>query len=307
MEVIYSQNNLRAVWQVAPPGPADTVQLAHAGAEDLALLHMRASRLAGAFSAQEQGRELWFGVMLVSQGAQSIAMKRCRITLTAGDIAIWRNDVSCDFETQKGVEKLQVLVPAEVMHQHWPSLVPDTTSLKVKTHSAMPALALGFLESLWRQKEYLGPTELHAAIHAALDMLEKGQTMVLPSQSRRTDRLTPILRFLDEFLEDPALGPSSIAQRFGYSLRTLHALFARHGTTVASEIRERRLERCRLDLTRSNPGLTILDLSGRWGFSDASHFSKLFKAKYGVGPKAYRGALGPVNTNHAVLRQPVRS
>lgn len=293
MNIIFSQANLSATWHVARPSPATTAQLAHAAADDLALLQMRARSLAGAFSVQEQaeGSGLLFGVMFMTQGGQSIRMNRSSVTLVAGDVAIWRSDVSCDFETNEGVEKLQVLIPGEIMHQYWPCLVPDSACLKVKARSTLPALSKGFLESLWRQKDYLSPAELNAAIHAALDLLEKGQHIALPARSRHPDRLAPILRFLDEALADPALSPSTIAQRFGYSLRSLHALFARHGKTVSCEIRERRLERCRLALTSLNPEASISDLAMRWGFSDASHFSKIFKAKYGVGPRAYREAL----------------
>lgn len=290
MNIIYSQAHLSATWHVARPSPATTAQLAHAAADDLALLQMRARGLAGAFSAQEQaeGCGLLFGVMFMTQGGQSIRMNRSSVALAAGDVAIWRSDVSCDFETHEGVEKLQVLIPGEIMHQHWPCLVPDSAHLEVKAHSALTALSRGFLESLWRQKDYLSPAELHAAIHAAIDLLEKGQH-IAPARSRHPDRLTPILQFLDEALADPALSPSTIAQQFGYSLRSLHALFARHGKTVSCEIRERRLERCRLALTSLNPEASISDLAMRWGFLDASHFSKLFKARYGMGPRAYRG------------------
>lgn len=290
MEVVYSQGRLRAAWHLTPTGSDADVQLAHANAEDLALLQMRAPRLEGSFSAMEQSGESLYGVLFVCNGSQSIRMKRSGVALTTGDVAVWRGDVSCDFESGMGIEKLQILVPGDLMRQNWPALVPDAAPLRVKTHSAMPALARGFLESLWRQRDHLSPTELRVAIHAAMDMLEQAQSMEGTNHARSTDRLSPIIRFVDDSLEDAALSPTSIAQHFGYSLRTMHALFARSGKTVAGEIRDRRLERCRLALAQSRTELSIGDLAIRWGFADASHFSKLFKAKYGIGPRAYRNA-----------------
>ncbi len=290
MEVTYSQGDLKAAWHIAPLQSGTNVHMAHACAEDLALLRMRGPRLEGSFSAQEQSGAPLYGVLFLTEGQQSIRTKRSGIELAAGDIAIWRSDVSCDFESLSGIEKLQLLVPAEVMHKKWQALVPDAACLRVKTHTAMPTLARGFLETIWHQRDYLSAAELRAAIHASMDMLEQGQTMVSSHSESSTDRLSPIIRFVDDSLEDAALSPSMIASRFGYSLRTVHALFATHGKTVSGEIRDRRLERCKLALAKSRTDLSISDLANRWGFSDASHFSKLFKSKYGVGPRAYRNA-----------------
>lgn len=290
MEITYSQGDLSAVWHIAPPAPGANIRMAHACAEDLALLQMRGPRLEGCFSAQEQSGTPLYGVMFVKEGHQSIRMKRSGVELAAGDIAIWRSDISCDFESRSGIEKLQLLVPAEVMHKKWPALVPDAACLRVKTDTAMPTLACGFLETIWRQRDYLSAAELRAAIHASMDLLVQGQTMVSSHSASSADRLSPIIRFVDESLEDAALSPSMIACRFGYSLRTMHAMFAKQGKTVSGEIRNRRLERCKLALAQSRSDLSISDLANRWGFSDASHFSKLFKLKYGVGPRAYRNA-----------------
>jgi len=289
MEIVYAQDQLRAVWQLSPPGAGTRVGLDQALAQEMALLHLRADALEGSFSAHEQGPELMFGVLFVARGSQSIRMKQAGLTLNAGEVAVWRNDVSCDFKTHDRIEKWQVLIPGPVMHRHWPGLAPDAGCLRLNAHSAMPALALGFLESLWRRKEHLEAAELQVALHATLDLLHKGQQMVPTPRPPGIDRLSPILRFIDDALEDPALGPSTIARQFGISLRTLHALFAGRGHTVAGAIRERRLEQCRQALQHdAGTGLGISELALRWGFSDAAHFSKLFKSRYGMGPRAYR-------------------
>jgi AraC-like DNA-binding protein len=60
---------------------------------------------------------------------------------------------------------------------------------------------------------------------------------------------------------------------------------------VAALIRRRRLERCRIDLTRSDR--TVAAVAARWGFADPAYFSRLFKATYGYNPtalKSYNGA-----------------
>ncbi|GAA2788117.1 hypothetical protein GCM10010470_23340 [Saccharopolyspora taberi] len=54
-------------------------------------------------------------------------------------------------------------------------------------------------------------------------------------------------------------------------------------------IRQRRLERCRRDLT--NPHLRqrpVHAIAARWGFTDPAHFSRIFRAAYGLSPSDYR-------------------
>lgn len=64
----------------------------------------------------------------------------------------------------------------------------------------------------------------------------------------------------------------------------LHKLFEDQPLTVAALIRCRRLERCRAELTGSKR--TVTAVAARWGFSDPTHFSKLFKATYGYNARA---------------------
>ncbi|MFD0821826.1 helix-turn-helix domain-containing protein, partial [Micromonospora zhanjiangensis] len=107
----------------------------------------------------------------------------------------------------------------------------------------------------------------------------------LPGETRQTALRARVHAFIDENLGDPALGPSTVAAAHHISLRTLHRLFAAEETTVAGEIRLRRLRRCRRDL--DNPRLRhqpVHAIAARWGFRDKAHFSRLFTATYGMGP-----------------------
>lgn len=95
--------------------------------------------------------------------------------------------------------------------------------------------------------------------------------------------------FIQRRLADPRLSPAVIAGAHGISTRYLHKLFHAQHLTVAGWIRQRRLERCRHDLAdphlRSHP---VHAIAARWGFTDGAHFSRLFRATYGVPPGDYR-------------------
>ncbi|MGX1135491.1 AraC-like DNA-binding protein [Streptomyces glaucescens] len=96
-----------------------------------------------------------------------------------------------------------------------------------------------------------------------------------------------IRRFVSENLQDPALGPELIAERHRVSVRYVHKVFATQGTTLSRWIRERRLHECRRELARSGrtgPAVPVSTVARRWGFTNASHFSRNFRARYGISP-----------------------
>lgn len=101
-----------------------------------------------------------------------------------------------------------------------------------------------------------------------------------------------ILAHIDKNLALPKLGPASIAATHFISTRHLHALFQEYqDMTVSAWIRSRRLERCRRDLV--DPVLAnrpLAAIAARWGFVDPAHFSRVFKATYGVSPREFRSA-----------------
>jgi AraC-like DNA-binding protein len=104
--------------------------------------------------------------------------------------------------------------------------------------------------------------------------------------------LDRVLAYIDQRLEDE-LSPESIASAHYVSVRYLHALFERRGDTVGQHIRHRRLDRIRRDLTdRDLAHLPSYIIAARWGIPNPSHFSKLFRAEFGMSPSEFRQEVG---------------
>lgn len=108
-------------------------------------------------------------------------------------------------------------------------------------------------------------------------------------QARRRALQLHIRDFIQQHLADPRLSPETVAAAHGISTRQLYALFRDQGVSIAAWIRERRLERCRRDLTDSSKlSRPIQAIAARWGFPDPAHFSRTFRAAYGMSPRDYR-------------------
>lgn len=129
-----------------------------------------------------------------------------------------------------------------------------------------------------------------------------GHLEVRPADVDRAHRalLLQTVAFIEEHLGDAELTPADIAASQHISTRYLHKLFHAEGTTVSAWIRERRLEQCSRDLR--DPALahrSVSSIAARWGLPDAAHFSRLFRASFGMSPRDYRMSCGTAVTAEA--------
>ncbi|MEU0397073.1 helix-turn-helix domain-containing protein [Streptomyces sp. NPDC006208] len=116
----------------------------------------------------------------------------------------------------------------------------------------------------------------------------------MPQESGRSALLVRIHAHIERSLGDPELSPVTIAAAHHLSVRSLHRLFADQGTTVSDWIRERRLERCRRELTDPmSRDMPIRTVAARWGYSSPAGFTRAFRTAYGLTPQEYRGQGAP--------------
>lgn len=100
---------------------------------------------------------------------------------------------------------------------------------------------------------------------------------------------TRIRRYVEARLFDPDLGPASIAAALGLSPRYLRLLVAGDGESLTAYILRRRLEECARRLRDpQQAGRSVTEVAFACGFNDTSHFSRVFKARFGCSPREYR-------------------
>ncbi|MGW0704337.1 helix-turn-helix transcriptional regulator [Streptomyces sp. NPDC002867] len=80
-----------------------------------------------------------------------------------------------------------------------------------------------------------------------------------------------------------------MAAAHNISVRHVHRLFQDEWTTAGRWIQHRRLEACRRELGRPGRNVpTVMTIARRFGFTSPSHFSRAFRAAYGVSPREWR-------------------
>ncbi|MER5325176.1 helix-turn-helix domain-containing protein [Streptosporangium roseum] len=98
-----------------------------------------------------------------------------------------------------------------------------------------------------------------------------------------------IIEYLRAHLAEPDLSAARVARAHHISIRQLYSIMADAGLSLASWIRTHRLEECRKALAQPDARhQTIETVAHRWGFTNATHFSRLFKQAYGKTPREWR-------------------
>ena len=90
-------------------------------------------------------------------------------------------------------------------------------------------------------------------------------------------------------LGDGDLTLQQISDQQHVSARYIQKLFQQAGMSFSQYLRQRRLEHCHADLASvAHRNLSISEICFRWGFNDAAHFSRSFRADYGMTPRTFR-------------------
>ncbi|EFL28305.1 AraC family transcriptional regulator [Streptomyces himastatinicus ATCC 53653] len=185
------------------------------------------------------------------------------------------------------------LSEAELPHLIARPIQPDT-ALSAMLLPIISRLADGAGPHPWPIRRQIARTLLDLLATLAtgvLDTLDTLGTGDMEDRRAGADRahLARVHAFINKHLADSGLSPETIARHHGISVRYLHKLFQEHGTTVGRWIRQRRLEECRKELARGGrSSRTVAAVAQHWGFISPAHFSRVFRAAYGMSPREWQ-------------------
>ena len=169
----------------------------------------------------------------------------------------------------------------------------------LEAHGARPGLVLrhqmpsvgvlrAFVTSIFSQR-WSGPMSKSES-DAMADVLQRLLVNALchrAEEARPTALRERLLDFVEENLGNGALRTGSIAQGLGVTAREVQMAFAEMSTTASDYINGRRLALAAHRLRTGQRGASLSDLAYELGFSDAAHFSRRFRERFGEPPSAY--------------------
>ncbi len=105
----------------------------------------------------------------------------------------------------------------------------------------------------------------------------------------KSEYIQRIKHFIRRNLDSECLSPDTIAAAHDISTRYLHMLFADENVSISRYILHLRLKHCRAALADpSFADYSVSEIAYRFGFNDASHFSRAFKSEYQQTPARFR-------------------
>lgn len=240
-----------------------------------------------------RGGEGYFKVSLLLSGSSMLVQDGREVLMRPGDLTIYDTSRPYSLLFDEDFQNLIMMFSKSRLDLP-PAFVDELTAVSLSEEQRhLSPVVTSFLAQFPRQLMPLD-TQLRAKLaRTSLDLLGTLLSSILCTAPEEADPHTQLFQrirgHIDINLGAPDLCPEQIATAHFISVRTLHSIFRRAGTTVSTWVRERRLERCRADLV--DPAFAdqaVSTVALRWGFTDAAHFSRVFKAQYGVPPREIR-------------------
>lgn len=230
-------------------------------------------------------------------GQAMVSQQGRNSTLDPGDFTIVDSCLPYKITYDQPVHRLILRLPRSTFHRRL-KFCGNPMAMIFPGASGMNAVFVNFINTLLYERSAISDRHFDTLFNHVTDFLvasfesELDGSQSQSSGSRPADQLTRIQSYISNYVADPDLSPKAIAKAFGITDRYLHYLFKPTGSTVTSWIWQLRLEKCQEALSSvSHSKRSISEICYAWGFNDSAHFSRKFKAHFGVSPRDYRNAI----------------
>ncbi|MGC2780684.1 MAG: helix-turn-helix domain-containing protein [Bradyrhizobium sp.] len=221
-------------------------------------------------------------------GAGWIRQGGCETELKPGEWALFDGRIPTSFLLPDDTRAIGLTIPQA--HCDWRVRIePGGVRLHRSVESRIACAAL--LEALGAD-DWVEPQSQSSLQTFLLDVVQASLPTAVASNGPRPARiglkLDQARQFIEAGLGDPDLTPECIGEAIGLSRRSLYRMFGVLGKTPMEYIYEMRLAEAARQLRRKvTNGPSVTAIAHAVGFVDSSHFSRLFRARYGVSPSQW--------------------
>jgi AraC-like DNA-binding protein len=237
--------------------------------------------------------DAWLMLLVQTEGPGILHQDGRAAMLGPGDMVLFDSTRGYSFDFESPFRQTVVKIP----HRRLAARLPPPSlwlGRAIPATSTLGKVLAAHIATVSSSIEAIAPAVRPGLVERTIDLIAFTFSAALndahPSASTaRRMLLMRAIQFVDAHIHDPALAPADVAAALGISVGYLHRLFQGAGTSVGGHIRERRLEGCRDQLgSPLHAGEHITEIAMRWGFNDLPHFSRAFRARYGMAPRDYR-------------------
>lgn len=218
-------------------------------------------------------------------GISTTTQRGRTVSLSVGDATCVLTDEPYELEISDRNEMLVIEFPVAAMRDR-PIQPAVTIDRAMPVNGVLRDMAGSLFQQNWPGDIAAEEAEAVGKSISQLVPLVVGNAP-MPVEQDNSDLRRRIFAFIDGNISDSAMRTGKIADSLGIQPRDVQAVFAELATTPTTYIIERRLFLAaqRLGGESCQPALT--DLAYDLGFSDAAHFCRRFKSRFGISPGAY--------------------
>ena len=239
-----------------------------------------------------RSRDAHYLISLQRSGVSRMFQGENACELRPGDVGLVDGTRPFRVEFPRTVDRVVAVIPHAQLHSRAPWLDRQPPN-RMSGHSPLSGALRFYLERL-AGPDCTSPAEAVALTENVCNIIAlmtagNGGEHSSARQFGAQPGLDQMLVVLRHLLAEPDLSPKMAAERLKVSVRTIHKRFEEADTTFGQWVLDNRLQACRraLDDPRQH-SFTISQIAFGWGFNDLSHFSKAFKARFGLAPAQYR-------------------
>ena len=229
-------------------------------------------------------------IILMVEGSGTIEQDGRTAHLDRGDFALEDTSRPYSADFPGPTHQRVIMFPTDYMGMP-PSQWAHVTAMRFEPGHGLGSVLNPLIAELGASLVELDPPHARRFVHSTVDLLVTMVSTRLQEVTEAAGRSTAdrIRAWVEDHLEDPDLGPATIARAHHMSVRSLHAAFAAEDATLAAWIRERRLDLIRRDLADPlQADLPISAIASRRGITNAAYLSRSFKSHFGISPTSYR-------------------
>ncbi|MEU6339611.1 helix-turn-helix domain-containing protein [Streptomyces sp. NPDC046977] len=226
------------------------------------------------------------GVSRVSQGSREAELR-------PGGLVLLETAKSYSISFHGSIRTAAVRIPTRTLGLPSP-LLDRVTAVPLRPDLPVVDAVTAFFSRLIRGQEALGADEADLLAQPSVELVRALVTTGLGREdlAREPLHLTlpqRVLAYARLHLAEHDLSAARIAAAHHVSVRHLYLTLSRAGISLGEWIKTERLEECKRELaTPASRYVTIDAISHRWGFGTAAHFSRAFRAAYGMSPSEWR-------------------
>ncbi|WP_198969925.1 helix-turn-helix domain-containing protein [Xylophilus sp. ASV27] len=194
---------------------------------------------------------------------------------------------------------LSLIMPRALVDEAFAGPPSGLHGTVLRMETALCGLLSDHLASLHRRLPAIAVADAPAVTQATAQMLAaclrpSRHTQAQAREALHGVTLERIQRHIGRNLGAP-LGPDTLCRTFGISRSRLYRLFEQQGG-VAHYVQQQRLLRAFHTLANpANQRLRVAEIAARTGFTSEAHFSRAFRAAFGVAPRDARAVGAPAH------------